>query len=52
MYLRELRLTEIFGFALLDYISQIPDEVKARRKVDKKQTYMKTETCRLYSRDF
>jgi len=23
-----------------------------RRKVDKKQTYMKTETCRLYSRDF
>jgi len=23
-----------------------------RRKVDKKQTYMKTETCNLYSRDF
>ena len=23
-----------------------------RRKVDKKQTYMKTETCKLYSRDF
>jgi len=23
-----------------------------RRKVDKKQTYMKTETCRLYVRDF
>jgi len=23
-----------------------------RRKLDKKQTYMKTETCKLYSRDF
>ena len=23
-----------------------------RRKVDKNQTYMKTETCKLYSRDF
>ena len=23
-----------------------------KRKVDKKQTYMKTETCKLYSRDF
>jgi len=23
-----------------------------RRTVDKKQTYMKTETCRIYSRDF
>jgi len=23
-----------------------------RRKVDKKQTYMKTETCKLYSRNF
>jgi len=23
-----------------------------RRKVDKKQTYMKTETCKLYSEEF
>ena len=23
-----------------------------RRKVDKKETYMKNETCKLYSRDF
>jgi len=23
-----------------------------RRKVDKKQTYMKNETCKVYSRDF
>jgi len=34
--------------------SELPrrDERQNWRKVDKKQTYMKTETCKLYSRDF
>ena len=37
------------NFAFNIYIFDVQFE---RRKVDKKQTYMKTETCKLYSRVF
>jgi len=46
-------LVEVASFAWYTVKIRVISGVRfERRKVDKKQTHMKTETCRLYSRDF
>jgi len=50
--LKKIHLVNVWGVLIASKLALFFGIRFERRKVDKKQTYMKNETCKLYSRDF